>query len=137
MAMADLIQDLVADHVALLDTWNRARQRGVTSAEGREILLQLKGTLIAHLRKEDFFLYPVLKRAAAQDKRLQELMQSFVDDMAHISKTAIAFFDKYRGGGSDTEFAQEFGRLYATFMDRHEREEKLLYPEFRKIQERQ
>lgn len=131
--MADLIQDLMADHVVLLDTLNRARKLGVTSEEGREVLLRTKGLLIAHLRKEDFFFYPPLRRAAEQDKRLQELMQSFVDDMSRISKTAIAFFDRYRDGGSDASFAQEFGQLYVTILQRLEREEKVLYPEFRKI----
>lgn len=134
--MADLIQDLEADHVTLLEMLQHARELDVTSTEGREMLLRLKGLLIAHLRKEDLFFYPVLKNGAIEDKHLQALLGSFAEDMALISRTAIAFFDKYRENGGRAGFAEELDRLHALFVARYEREEKILYPEFRKIQER-
>lgn len=128
-----LIDDLQKEHAALVQTLNSVKELGITSKAGQEKLLAAKTGLLAHLKREDAFLYPTLRRAAEKDARLEKLLEFFAKDMGEISTFALQFFDKYEKGGSGIDFARDFGRLFATLNGRINKEESLLYKEFEKL----
>ena len=106
---------------------------GISTNEGKSKLLAAKQGLLAHLKKEDDQLYPVLNEAAEQDPDLRRTLDTFAKDMKVVSGGALEFFAKYAGGGSGLEFARDFGRLYAVLGSRVRREESVLYAEYDKL----
>jgi len=75
-------------------------------------------------------LYPVMHKAAQSDNSLKGTLDVFAKDMDVISKKSLDFFAKYEKGGSNMEFAKDFGTLIATLNHRIRREENTLYAKF-------
>jgi Hemerythrin HHE cation binding domain len=131
--MSRLIEQLKGEHAAIVGVLGQVKELGIGSAEGREKLLAAKASFLAHLRKEDAELYPVLKRAAESDPRLKRTLEMFANDMEKISKATLQFFEKYaQGAGPD--FAKDFGTLFGTLTARTRREENIIYQEYDRLQ---
>jgi len=111
----------------------RLRNWASQKKESQDILISAKANLLAHLKKEDRDLYPVLKKAAETNSSMKQTLEIFARDMEEISKFALQFFDKYSHGGSGIEFARDFGKLFATLTGRIRKEEDILYREYEKI----
>lgn len=131
--MSKLVEELKSDHKVIAATLNKVSGLGISSPEGQKTLLAAKSGLLAHLKKEDGHLYPVLKNAATADADLKRTLDMFAKDMVIISMAAVEFFDKYARGGDGLAFAKDFGRLYATLSQRISREENVLYKKFDEI----
>ncbi|MEW6741078.1 MAG: hemerythrin domain-containing protein [Nitrospirota bacterium] len=131
--MSKLVEELKRDHVLMVDMLNKVKELGITKKEGQDILISAKANLLAHLKKEDRDLYPVLKKAAETNSSMKQTLEIFARDMEEISKFALQFFDKYSHGGSGIEFARDFGKLFATLTGRIRKEEDILYREYEKI----
>lgn len=131
--MSTLVSELKADHVKLVAVLTDIRNKGVTSKEGVQALMAAKGALLAHLKKEDTFLYPQLKLAAEKDPNLKQTLDIFAKDMDKITQQVLSFFEKYSNGGSGVEFAKDLGGVISVLGPRIQREESSLYPEFDKI----
>lgn len=130
--MSKLVQELKQDHEKLAQVLSAALSKGPTK-EGLQLLTTSKAALLAHLKKEDTFLYPELKKASLNDKNLKMTLDSFASDMEKVSKAALDFFNKWEKGGDGAEFMKDLSNLLATLSNRIHREETLLYPEFDKI----
>jgi iron-sulfur cluster repair protein YtfE (RIC family) len=130
--MSKLVQELKGDHEKLAQVLSNALSKGPTK-EGLQLLTTTKAALLAHLKKEDTFLYPELKKAAVTDKHLKSTIDMFAADMDKISKAAVDFFNKWEKGGDGVEFAKDIGSLISALRSRIHREESALYPEFDKI----
>jgi len=128
--MSELVEALKKEHVLIKETLNRARKLGISSSEGQNILLSAKDSLLAHLEKEDKQLYSVLNEAAESDTDLKQTLEWFANDMDEISKAALDFFSKYSKGGSGIEFAEDFGKLFATLTLRISKEENIIYQKY-------
>lgn len=128
--MSELVEALKKEHVLIKETLNRARKLGISSPEGQNILLSAKDSLLAHLEKEDKQLYSVLNEAAESDTDLKQTLEWFANDMDEISKAALDFFSKYSKGGSGIEFAEDFGKLFATLTLRISKEENIIYQKY-------
>jgi hypothetical protein len=128
--MSQLIVELKKDHSALVKILNDATELGITSKEGQQVLMNAKVVLLAHLKKEDERLYPVLKSAAETNPELKKTLDIFAKDMAGVSTAAINFFTKYAEGGSGMEFAKDIGMLFSTLKTRIRKEEEVLYKEY-------
>ncbi|MBI5970137.1 MAG: hemerythrin domain-containing protein [Deltaproteobacteria bacterium] len=131
--MDRLISEFQRDHVVIMDTLNVVKRHGLSSREGKDGLNSVRDTLLAHLKKEDAHLYPVLRKAAEKDEALKQTLDLFAKDMAEISNAALKFFAKYAAGGAGTEFARDFGGLYATLQGRIRKEENNLYKAYEKL----
>ncbi|QWV95088.1 hemerythrin domain-containing protein [Geomonas oryzisoli] len=133
--MARLIDELKKDHVAIEDMLNRVKDTSITNKEAHRLLLAAQSTLLAHLRKEDAQLYPVLNRAAQADQGLKRTVDFYAKDMEEISSNAVAFFKKYSADDApiDIEFAKALGRLFATISRRLRSEENTLYAAYEKL----
>jgi len=133
--MSKLIEELKKEHVVISEIFNKIKELGITSKEGQNTLLTAKTGLLAHLKKEDAQLYPVLNKAAARDSNLKRTLDLFAKDMDEISKIAFDFFNKYAKGGSGLEFAKDFGKLYATFTQRIRKEENTIYAKYDELEQ--
>lgn len=131
--MSKLVEELKKDHNAIADILEQVSKMGISTKEGQQRLLDAKQGLLAHLKKEDEQLYPVLNKAAGSDATLKKTLDMFAGDTAEISKAAMAFFNKYAGGGSGIEFAKEIGKLFTTLKSRISKEENILYKEYDRL----
>ena len=119
--MSKLVGELKRDHSEIFETLNKVKSLGITSGEGQKTLIAAKSSLLAHLKKEDEQLYPVLHNTAVVDGNLKRTLNVFAKDMDEISEAALNFFTKHSTGGSGIEFAKEFGVLYATLSQKQTR----------------
>jgi hypothetical protein len=133
--MARLIDELKRDHVAIESMLAKVKDTSLSSKEAHKILISAQATLLAHLKKEDLQLYPVLAKAAGSDANLKRTVDFYAKDMDLISKDAVEFFGKYSAPDAaiDIEFARAFGKLFATLSRRLRSEEGSLYKEYEKL----
>lgn len=131
--MNNLVSELKAEHQKLVSVLTEMKAKGVTTPEGLKVLMQAKGAVVAHLKKEDTFLYPEMRSAAARDPKLQQTLDIFAKDMEKVTAQVLEFFDKYQNGGSGIEFAKDIGALMTVLANRIQREESALYPEYDKL----
>ena len=75
--MDRLISEFKRDHVVVMDTLNVVKRHGLSSKEGKEGLKSVRDTLLAHLKKEDAQLYPVLRKAAEKDENLKQALDLY------------------------------------------------------------
>lgn len=133
--MARLIDELKKDHAAITSLLDRLKDSSVSNSEAHKILLTAQASLVAHLKKEDAQLYPVLSEAAKSDAGLKRTIDFYAKDMDQITHNAVEFFAKYSRHDSriDLEFAKAFGNLFATISRRLRSEEGTLYKEYEKL----
>ncbi|MET1254847.1 hemerythrin domain-containing protein [Aliikangiella maris] len=131
--MAKLVDELQQEHQVIIGYLDAIRVAGVTSPEGQSKLQLARKGLLAHLKKEDERLYPLLNKAAQSSPELKRTLEIFAKDMDEISRNAEAFFHKYSNGGSGIEFAKDFGSLIATLNQRIQKEESVIYKRFNEI----
>ena len=131
--MSKLIEELKREHAVIVDGLTQLMNKAISSKEGQQLLLNVKQSLLAHLKKEDGQLYPVLNKAAEKDSALNQTLDYFAKDMTEISETALAFFDKYSRVGADMGFPADFGRLFAALKIRIHREVDVLYAKYERL----
>jgi Hemerythrin HHE cation binding domain len=131
--MSNFVEELKQEHTVIFETLNKVKALGITSEEGRNTLFAAKRGLLAHLKREDEQLYPVLNKAAESDAGLKRTLDMFAEDMEEISKTALEFFEKYSKNNSDLDFARDFGKLCAILSKRISQEENIIYKEYNEL----
>ncbi len=133
--MSELIDELTKEHSFIVETFNKIKSLGITSVEGQNALLAAKSGFLAHLKKEDEKLYPVLNDAAENDANLKRTLDVFAQGMDEISRATLEFFEKYSTGGSGIEFARDFGRFLAILSRRIRKEEGILYQKYDELKQ--
>ncbi len=131
--MSLLIDELKKQHSEIFTELKKANDHGIVTNGGRDKLLSTKADLLAHLKKEDEHLYPVLIKEAERNKQLENILDSFSSEMEDISRSALKFFKKYSDGVIDSKYVETFETLYATLSARMENEESVLFAEYEKI----
>ncbi len=109
---------------------SEVKELGILSHKGQAKLMSVKSCLIEHLNKEDEKLYPVLYKAAEQNKKLKELLELLANDLQTLSIGVTEFFDKYSRGILDTKFVEEFENFFVALCKRMRHEEDILYDEY-------
>lgn len=131
--MSLLIDDLKKQHSEIFAELKEANDLGIITKDGQYKLLSTKADLLAHLKKEDEHLYPVLRKEAEINKHLESTLDSFSSEMENISRSALEFFDKYSDGVIDSKYVEAFETLYAALSARMKNEESVLFAEYEKI----
>lgn len=131
--MSLLIGELKKQHSEIFAELKEANDLGIVTNEGRDKLLSSKVDLLAHLKKEDEHLYPVLIKEAEKNKQMENVLDSFSCEMENISRSALKFFEKYSDGVIDSKYAETFETLYAAHSARMKNEESILFAEYEKI----
>jgi iron-sulfur cluster repair protein YtfE (RIC family) len=125
-----MIEELKLDHAELSDLFRKIVHLGITSEEGRKSLHDAKATLLAHLKKEDDELYPVLWEMAKDNQNLKLKLESLANDLGNVTRTISAFFEKYADGEHETDFKADFQKLYLILSRRINNEERVLFTEY-------
>ena len=131
--MSALIEEFKREHAKIMAMLNEAKELGILSKEGQAKLMSIKEHLLAHLKKEDEKLYPVLREKAKDNKRLRNILVLFAIDMENVSSVVQELFDKYSGGEIDGNFSVNFERLHGALSARIRNEEDALYEEYEAI----
>ena len=131
--MSVLIEEFKKEHSEIIAALNEVEELGILSKEGQAKLMSIKAGLLAHLKKEDEQLYPVLKKEAKNNKQLESTLDLFAIDMEDVSRIVLEFFDKYSEGDLDMEFQRKFDSLFVALGARIRNEEKILYAEYEKM----
>ncbi len=129
--MSALIKELKSEHVIIFFALQEVKRLGILTKEGHAKLMSVKSILIEHLNKEDGKFYPVLCKAAEQNKKLKVLLELFTNGLKTRSIGVTAFFDKYSKGVLDTTmFMEELENLFVAICKRIRYEEFILYDEY-------
>ena len=131
--MSDLVSSLKREHEQLKDLLDRVKVLGIGTEEGRRALRGARQVFIDHLAHEDREFYPAFLAAAAGQPAAERLAMQFAAEMTSTSKEILAFFDKYKDGGSGLEYARDFGRLSAALFLRWHKEESILYSRYTEL----
>ena len=134
--MSALIEEFKKEHSEILAILNEVKKLGIHSEEGRSKLISAKEHLLEHLHKENKQLYPVLKKEAEHNKRLQNELDIFAIDPDYLTRVTVEFFDDYSGGAIDKDFQINFESLYAALNARIRNEEEALYREYEEIKKK-
>jgi iron-sulfur cluster repair protein YtfE (RIC family) len=131
--MGELTDELKSEHKVLLEEFEKIKQLGGYTPEGKSILFNCKNLLLEHLKKEDELLYPVLKQTGVKDNSIMELADSYISEMNSISERAIKFFDVYEREDDDVDFVVAVEFLLSSLKNRISREEAVLYKKYEEI----
>ena len=131
--MSALIEEFKREHAKIIAMLNEVKELGILSKEGQTKLMSAKAHLLAHLKKEDELLYPVLRKEAERNKSLKKEVDMFTIYPEYVSRVVSEFFDKYSGGEIDENFSINFESLLAALSARIRNEEDALYKEYEEI----
>ncbi len=132
--MSQLIQEFKSEHLQISDLLLKAREVGIGNPQDWDLILSAKKMLLAHLNKEDQYLYPVLREAAESDESLKSTLTDYALDMDKISYDVMAFFSLYETGENTTEhFQQDCNNIIKALSKRITKEEAVLYKTYDKI----
>ncbi|HEX8948562.1 MAG TPA: hemerythrin domain-containing protein [Dissulfurispiraceae bacterium] len=133
--MTELSDELKKEHTAMVAILDEVWKLGLGSSESRNVLVAARETFVNHLEKEERELYPPLRKAAETNSNVRELVDALARDIEEISHSALAFFDKYTGGGPSNEFKGDFSALYARLTIRIQQEEDMLFPTYEQLKQ--
>lgn len=87
-----------------------------------------KNKLLAHLEKEDKYLYPVLKEKAKTNLYLRVTLNSFGKEMEEITKFVFEFYNKYPSiSVNKSGFMKDISTFIFSFRNRIIKEEVAFY----------
>ncbi len=118
--MSPLIEGFKREHTEIIAALNKVEGLGIFTEEGWAKLKSVKESLLAHLKKEDVLLYPVLKNEAKSSMGMED-----------VSKIVQEFFDK-NDIVIDMKCEDEFEDLLESLNERIMNEEDVLYEEYEK-----
>ncbi|MCB0364392.1 MAG: hemerythrin domain-containing protein [Bdellovibrionaceae bacterium] len=119
-----LVNQLKSEHRKIQEVFQKIREVGGSSPEGRALLFEAKDLILSHIKTEDEHIYPSLARSAEG----REVAEGFAREMGNLSQAIIDFFAKYeKGDESAIQFAVDLGRVMGAMSTRIIREESRLY----------
>ncbi len=139
--MSLLIEEFKYSHFEISNIFMQVVKLGIMSEESRKKLFHIKATLLAHLKKEDEELYPILWKEAENNQDLKLKLESFAREMDSVTSTITAFFKKYFDGEFEDDFKNDlknnfkndFKKMFIILTKRINREESELFPEYIKL----
>ena len=135
--MPALVPQLKKEHEFLVEKIGELRKFAGTEKAAKALRAIERG-LVAHLKKEDEQLYPVLYAAAQDEPKLATRLAAFATEMEQITAAAIAFIEKYsdadgKATGSDG-FVEELDGVTQVLAKRIAAEETVLYKDFQRLE---
>jgi hypothetical protein len=132
--MPELIKELKSEHLKISYTLKDVKELGILTHKGQAKLMSVKSFLIEHFNKENEKFYPVLYKAAEQNKKLKELLELLANGLETVSIGVTEFFDKYSKEVLDTTmFMEEFENLFLAICKRMMCEQFILYDEYEEL----
>lgn len=127
-----MIEEFKREHSVIIDNFKEIKRLGVYSKESREVILSIQMDILGHLEKEDKQLYPVLKDSVETERKENETLNVFDENISAVSNTAIHFFENYpRKSGN--QLARETQWLIEALTWRIQREESFLFAMYENV----
>jgi hemerythrin HHE cation binding domain-containing protein len=131
--MSELMK-LREDHAKLAGLFKRLREAIEQPVPPAQIELfdlrrELVATLLAHLKLEDWALYPRLIDSA--DAEVSEAGEAFKNEMGHLAPAFLAYSEKWNAGSIDADwkgYCSDTGAILDALMNRLTRENRELLP---------
>ena len=98
--MSDIIKELKNEHTIIIDDIYNIERLGIYSKEGKNKYFTTKRDFLAHLKKEDEKLYPVLRKAAERNKEFKKKLAYFSENEEKVTEAALQFFYTYSAESS-------------------------------------
>ena len=130
--MSALIEEFKKEHSEIIEAFKEVKKLGVLTKEGHSKLMYLLSDLLKHLWHEDERLYPVLRKASEHNKKLEEILSSFINGLGVIHEEVLQFIAKYYKGDLNSNFHREYERLLNALSKRIKYEENILFSEYEK-----
>ncbi len=121
-----MIKALKIEHSAIIDNLEETKRLGVYSKEGQDVLFSIQINILSHLEKEDKELYPVLKDAVKSERKVNDTLNLFDENISAVSNTVIHFFGNY-ARKAENQLAMETEWLIEALTWRIQREESLIF----------
>ncbi len=128
--MAALIEEFKKEHSEIIEELKEVDELGILTKKGHDKLMLLTLNLAKHLRHEDEWLYPVLRKASEHNKKLKEILSFFNNGLGNIHEEMLRFITKYYLGAIDSNYQREYERLFGTLSKRIEYEENIIFDEY-------
>ena len=128
--MSALIDDFKTEHSNIISALKEVEELGILTKKGHDKLMLLSLNLVKHLRHEDEWLYPVLRKASEHNKKLKEILSFFINGLGIIHEEMMRFIIKYNIGIISSNYQREYERLFGALRKRIEYEENILYDEY-------
>ena len=122
----NLIKALKIEHSAIIDNLEETKRLGVYSKEGQDVIFSIQMNILSHLEKEDKELYPVLTDAMKSERKMNDTLNLFDENISTVSSTVIHFFENYARKAKN-QLAMETEWLIETLTWRIQREESLIF----------
>jgi iron-sulfur cluster repair protein YtfE (RIC family) len=131
--MSTLIEEFKKEHSEIIEAFKEVKELDVLTKEGHSKLMYLLSDLLKHLWHEDEQLYPVLRKASEHNKKLKEILSSFINGLGVIHEEVLQFMTKYYKGDLSSNFHKEYERLFDDLSKRIGYEENILYGEYEEL----
>ena len=132
--MSVLIEKFKKEHSNIIKALKKVEESGIHTKEGHTKLMFLLPNLLNHLWDEDEQLYPVLRKASENNKKLKEILSLFVNGLETIHEEMLTLITKYaKGVVKDSNFQREYERLFDALSKRIQYEEEILYDEYNNL----
>lgn len=128
--MSELIEEFKNDHSEIVKTFIEVKELGIITKEGQAKFMSLVEVLLKHICTEDELLYPVLKKASENNRKLKGLLSLFNSDLENIYEDTLKFSTKYSKGIIDSNFQENYERLFETLNLRMLYEESMFFEEY-------
>ncbi len=128
--MSAMIEEYKKEHSEIIKALKEVDELGILTKEGHAKLMFLTVDLLIHLWQEDEWLYPVLRKESKHNKKLKEILSSFINGLGNIHEEMLNFIKKYSQGVIDSNFQREYERLFGALSIRIEYEENILLDEY-------
>ncbi len=129
----DLIEELMADHQALISLAGRIKQTYIDGVHTAlpDMLKEFGNLLRSHLLKENIKLYVYLQHVLANDEENATLMHEFRSEMKDIGRKVSEFLRKYTHAEWNADLLSAFGNEFDGVLEvlgkRIKMEETVLY----------
>lgn len=126
--MDHLINELRSNHIWIAHVLFEARMLGVDSERGYEKVMAAQKDLNKHFYSEEKYLFPFLRKQAANKKYVAELVRNYERDFVMITDMVNAFYARCTNRKTDrSDLNTELTMLYNLLVDKIWEVEEVLY----------
>ena len=129
-----IVDELLLEHAEILKVIKEITHNGIIIEDSKELFLKFKEVLLKHKNNENEKLIAVLNEASKGVFDLKTNFQEFIEEHDEFEEKIEEFFENLESETSEMDVLVEFGKIVADLTLHMNKEEKILYSEFKKLQ---
>lgn len=111
----------------IMEVLSRIRSIGLTSKEAQRCFFDSRDMFLSHFEDENRIMHPLVMESAKEDFFLSKTVQFFFDEVDNCLRVVNRFLCRYQSPGQGLAYAEEFGAVYASMLQRVRLEEHAIY----------